>query len=890
MSAVGAAWRRIRAFSGHFAALGTLSAVAGAIVVAAPHAAARATDAGLQNYLADQSVVIRDLTFEQKPTTGTAPGAEIAGGPQTLARLRADMPQPVRRTIGDAWYAAEVGPDFTFSSGADLHPEDQRVAFGLRTVTGVEQAVRVVAGRWPANTADAGGDLEVAVSAPVAERLALVVGARFRMTPVTNDLPPADARIVGVFAPVDAGAGIWRLPSPLLNVGRDPIDDNKPLIAYVLTDPGGMEVVEGKQWQLTHSWTYRVDSGRLSASGVDGVIAGVTRLMQDGNRAEQLRTPLVRPLQRFSDDLRAIRGALAAALSGAVAAFLGLVAFVAVLMVQRRRPEIRLLRSRGASGAAVALRALVESALVVWLALALGWAAGHASTGGPATDGVLPVLGVGVVAMLAVPITATRHARRSIGATARDTVSLRPTLRRGVAEVLLMALTAAGLLFLHTGRLGSGVDAFLVVVPVLVSVSAAVLGLRLFPLVLHPITGYVGRLRGAAFFLGVARVGRSRMTTIGPAVVVTAIATVISCATVDGGLSQARDSATDRAVPGDVLVSSSDGLRPETGAALAAAPRVTAVAALAAATSRPVDTAGASRNDLTNAYVLVIDDVALARVRADSGRGPAVPAGLSPASGDSAMGALVSGQLAARLTGRAQTTFQGQRYDFRVAGVVQSFPTVPAGVGNFVVLSWSAVSAQARVPLAPTAFALAGDRPELSAVPAVAELAGQARSGPGAVQHWSGYRTHLDGYGVHPLMAFALRFGMVAGLVSALLALVFLVLAGADERGRLLVRVRALGLSPRQWWIMLGWELGLPVGLIVLAGTAAGTLVPVALGRAMQLGTFAEGLPVHVEVSATLLGVVAVLGLLAALTVTAVETLVNRRRRSGEAQLQEGGI
>jgi putative ABC transport system permease protein len=405
-----------------------------------------------------------------------------------------------------------------------------------------------------------------------------------------------------------------------------------------------------------------------------------------------------------------------------------------------------------------------------------------------------------------------------------------------------------------------------VAVPVLLAVSAALVGLRAFPWLLRPVTRIAGRLRGAALFLGLARTARTRIVLLAPVVVVVGVTTATFSAALAGGLSDARDRAADRDVPADVLVTSLGGLRPGTVAKIRTAPGVRAAAAFALVLRQGLRADDSGMSSTLTADVVVAEDTALARVRALSGHGDPLP-DLSADRG--AVGALVSPDLARQLPGHGRATVGDRTISFRIAGTITAFPTASPDAGNLILLPAAALGAGGTLDgtgIAPTSIALAGSQ---------ADLRDLGRPAP-AIETWTGHRAALDTYGGRPTLTFALDCGMAAGLLAALLALVLLVLSGAEDRARLFARLRPLGFPAGRWWVVPGCELGLPVLVTVAAGAVAGLLVPYVLGPAFGLAGITGGVPVTVRVSGGLAALLGGFGALAVLTVV----LAGARARS----------
>ncbi|SDY46163.1 putative ABC transport system permease protein [Micromonospora pattaloongensis] len=895
---------RIRAFGGHFAPIAALALVAALLITAVPRVANGLTDEGLRADVAARPDAIRDLRYDELTYPGQAGATRVGAGTDRLRDLHAAMPPAVRRLVGERWYAAQVGPRGLSATGRDLHPDVQRVEFGLRTVTGATEGARLVAGRWPRNPERPGGRL---IEAVIAERVAAVLrleaGNRFRLTPPAPGGAYVDVELVGIFAPIDPGAGIWQSLPPTLDPARSPSGEG-PYEALALTDVAGLRTVEARWWQMAHSWHYRVDPSRLTAAELEPARSGLLRMQRETPRPARLSAPLDGALRDFAEQFRSGRALLAVVAAGVLATLAGLVALSAGLAARHRRPELALLRARGGALATVARRGAAESLLVVPLPAALGWLAGGLAPGRAADIGWLLPLAV-ALAVLAVPVTVLAVARRAEpGSERRDLVVARPSPRRLTAEgaVLVLAVLGAFLLRRRGLSASSGVDPYLVSVPVLLAAGAALLALRVYPWPLRQVGRLADRARGVVPFLGLARAGRAASAPLAPVtVLVVAIATAMFCAVVAAAIADGRDRATDRAVPADLLVRG-EAFSAGTAAELARVPAVRAVAAMAIEPAQPLrPTAQAGGADLAAVTVLALDGPAFARVAADAGIDVALPAPLTGAgTAGEAVPALVSPAVAAELPGRGFTTLRDHRYEFRVAAVAATFPVIAPDVERFVVLPWQLLAPPAGQPLAPTGFLLAGAGADAAAVREVGDRGQREHARAGVltaiappptttVVRWSDHRRGLEAGGINGLLSFGFGAGALGSVLLALLAIGFAVLAGSADRAQTRTRLRTLGLSRRQWRGLLCYELGPPMIVALGTGALVGAALPALLAPVLQLPRFAEGVPVGVRVDARMLGAVLALGALGLITAVLVETTANRRLRLGAGLRSEEG-
>ncbi|HEX5741106.1 MAG TPA: hypothetical protein VFY17_06070, partial [Pilimelia sp.] len=339
--------RRVRAYAAHFAALAVLTFATALVFTAAPRLAAGATDDGLRGHVAARNPLVRDLTFRYAGGGfGTSPdGTDPVGAAAWRDELGARLPTSLARLVGTRWYGTHVPATELTAAGADLHPDRQQVAFGLRTLTGLEEAAGLVRGRWPRTSAD--GPLEVALSRQVAAQLELTVGARFTIDRAAGGTPPLPARLVGIFHPHDTAAEVWRLQPSLLDM-PPPDGTADPYRAQAVTDLPGMAHAARRAWPLAYEWIFRVDPGRLRAADLDAVVRDLAATARQAPLPLTFSSGLARPLAQFAAARSANDAAIATVQGGVFAALVGLVCAGAGLLARRRRDERALLRARGA--------------------------------------------------------------------------------------------------------------------------------------------------------------------------------------------------------------------------------------------------------------------------------------------------------------------------------------------------------------------------------------------------------------------------------------------------------------------------------------------------------------------------------------------------------------
>ena len=886
--------RRARASAAELALLAALALVGALLVSGVPKLANGYTDAGLRADIARLPPTARDLTFASVPVRFPRDPTDdpVLDGARRLDTYRQRLPAPLPELIGDQWYTARVGPTGVRTSG-DVAPFLGNCTPGLsvRTLTGAGPAIRMVEGRPPASA----GTVEATVARPAAAAAGLRVGSTFTLT---GSYGPVPVRVVGIFDQVDPAATIWA-GMPLTQTSCPNPADGATVRAGLLTDDAGVQLAAESTGDVVHEWRYRIAEDRLTAPDVPALAAAVAAARRDAPPRTLLNSGLESSLTRYSNQQSAVAALLAVVQAGVLATLLGLIALAAGLVVDRRRAEFALIRARGGAAATIGGRLLAETLLVVPAAVLAGLFAGALLPGRAPAHGWLPLLLVAAVATLTAPVLATVTQRHpAFTGRRRDLTRSRPSARRLVGEASVVLLAVLGVLLVRRRGLvaADGVDPYLVVVPVLLAVAAALIILRLLPWPLRLAGRVAARARGAVAFLGLAGAGRGSPVHTAPlAVLVVAVATGVFTGTVSSSIGDARDRATDFEVAGDALITGA-GFGPDTAQTLSAVPGVTAVAAMRADNGAPLRT-GPTGRPQGQVRVLVVDGPAAEQVLRRSGSSLRLPSALTGAVRDGdTVPALVSPDLVAQVVDGAAVDVLGTPYRFRMAAVAAEVPGLGVGAQRFVVLPAQALAVPADQPLWFNRFVVAGT----GADPGALRRAGDAgqlaylSSGLGsapedwelpstAVTTWLDQRASLEDSGVNRVLSFTFAAGAVGAIVLALLAVGFAVLAGAPARGATLSRLRTLGLSAGQGRRLLLYEL-VPLLLVaLLAGGLVGVALPRLIGPALGLSGFTEGVAARDRIDPALVAVVLVAMLLAVAAALLVESAANRRMRLGEA-------
>lgn len=892
--------RRIRVSAGPLGLLAALGLVAALLATGAPRLANGYGDQGLGQDVSRLPYLTRDLIFTRTPPPDEP--VDPATAADQLSAIRNRLAAPLPGLVGREWFAGQIGPeDLIAADDSPALTGGCRASLPLRAQPGLDRVATVVAGRWPASR---GSTVEAVISQEAADVLKLGVESQVTLTGRGFFTASVPVRIVGIYQPVDPAAPDWD-GIRLVDIPCSDPGAGMTWQAPLLTDLPGLERSARTLSNLTYTWRYRIDERRLSTAEIPDLLAAIgqaRRPMTDD--PPRLTTGLDAMLSTFDAQLRSVQALLAVVQAGFLTTVLGLIVLAARLVVERRRQELALLRARGASVATVGGWILREAVLVLPAATLAGWLLGRLVPGRPG-DAELPlVVALLVGTTLAVPLLAMLGQRRAhLVGQRRDLVRHRPSPRRLTAEAVVLLVAVLGVVLVRQRGLDQsvGVDPYLASVPVLLAAAAALIALRIVPWPLRQVSRLAARSRAAVPFLGLARAGRAAPVTALPAaLLVVAVATGVFASVVTSTVAAARDRVSDREVAADARLVSASYVTPETGDRIAALPGVTAVSAVAAEPGQQLNVRnpdGSGGQPLGQAQVLVMDGPSLARVLAHSGIDIPLPAAFTrPGRIDGPVPAVVSPDVAEELgPGTFLTEVQGRRYAFTVDTVTPTFPGLTVDARRFVVLPWQALPVPDFQPVRPNQFLVAGEGLSTAALVEVAGAGQRAylarvlgrpieevRGLPVTVTTWQEHRRTLERSGVNRLLTFTYRTGVAGAVVLALLTVGFAVLAEAPQRGRVLSRLRTMGLSRWQGRALLGYELVPLVGVAVLAGGLVGVAAPGLLKPALGLSGFTGGLPAPVHLDPFLVAGVPLLVVVALVAALCVEGLVNRRMRLGE--------
>lgn len=844
MPAAVAPWvrTRLRAAPGAALALALLVALTACLAGAFPRAVDRYEDAGLVHS-------IHQARPERTTVRATAlmPLYDMSvEDPDTVLR-----PDVLRRqyeklltSVGDslsvdrAQSAYGVATDTPIGVFDPWIPRPSGLAAKVSLVTQSDLAghASVRAGRLPRTSGpvDASSpEVEAAVTVATAKSLHIKVGSVIHVPGFARG--SLAVRITGILVPHDPAGAYWStvplLRTPELARLPDPGPPQYYWLAALLLPQEAAPALTGTGANPFRYWYLAPRLDDLRAHDLDRLKSAVASLESGPGlqRARSLTGPeldvgtgLDDALNAFSRLRSGISPLVAVAVAGTATVAVVVLLMAGGLAADRRRTELALLRARGASLPGLTGRLLAETAVVAVPAGAAGLAAALLLfPGARARHAVAAALAVTLTACAALPLRAAL-AHRSVRMTAprEDMTALRPSRRRTVAELTLLALAAGAVATLR--RSGTSAGQLVSLAPVLTGIIAALLLLRLYPLLLHRLARPAGRLRGAVGHLSLARAGRTQTSAVLPLLaLLTALTTAAFGGSVLAGVAEARDQAALLSVGADARLDAAAPLPTDLAARARKLPGVRGVAAVSI-------TYEAKPLDGENTVQLVgVDPAPYGKLASATGLG-AFPADRLKAA--DTLPALASPSIARAYGTRRPFLVRledGSSVTVRITAVRDRTPAVPGA--DFLVVDRAGLPAAAAHP---TTLLLTGAHLDADALRRAAPASASVHA---RAEERSRYADSPLQTGAGHLYTAA----VAAGAGFAVLALLLALLQAAPERAALLARLRTMGLTRTQGRRLLVLE-SLPQALLAaIGGTLTGWAAIRLLAPGIDLTTIA---------------------------------------------------
>ncbi len=502
-------------------AAGVICLLAATLLAAGSIYAGAVSTAGLHRVLADSPASEANIEISVRVEPSEADAVDAAVSAELLRVLDPPGGVILRQARSD-----------TFAL-PDQPAEAVRELGVLRYAEGLADHATLLAGTWPDETGTIAAGIPVAVSEAVAVALDLELGERLPMQSRLDAGFVAPVEIAAVFRIDDPGSSYWWQESQVLD-GAVTSEDYVTHGPFYTTRSALLSGAAPRQVELT--WHAYPASQSLGVADLGALSARVSE-MREGIRQDvgfSVTTGLPEILERAERSLLVSRtGVLLLTIQLVVLAAYA-VLLSAALLIDHRRIDSAMLRSRGAGTARLVGLAAIEAALLtVPAAIAGPWLASLAlrafNVAGPLADIGLTIqpdvttdafVAAGVAALVcfvALTLPAFRSARSYAG-THRNrsrggTTSIGQRLGLDIA---LLAVTGVGLWQLrHYGapltqsvQGALGLDPLLVATPAIGLLAGAIVALRIVPLLAHLIERATAGRRSLVPSLGARQLAR----------------------------------------------------------------------------------------------------------------------------------------------------------------------------------------------------------------------------------------------------------------------------------------------------------------------------------------------------------------------------------------------
>jgi putative ABC transport system permease protein len=825
--------------------------------------------------------------------------AQLSATTKRIARSLAATPLPL---AGGDWAglstagALSVASGFAVSAmaGAGTPPRLEVVYRDPFTAH-----ARVVAGSYSAAGVPAGA-VPVAVTTQTAARFGLHPGSRLVLTAPSG---PVELAVTAIVTERDAGSTFWTQD---ITVGTPSLaGPGEYWVGGVLADPGALGLMQNKFGAsgLQMQWAFPLALGGVNADRAQKLADDVGRavaatpllfggLGATGVVALTVTAPVAQDLSAFLDTQAATQTVLLLLFVSMIVVGIAVILVASLTIAVRRADELTMLRARGGSLRQVVGLMLRGAAIAAVPAALIG--AGLALVLVPGTPGQAQsaswvlgwvLVGIAVLAALAGPslIAARRHRRPAPAVnpawvTTAGAFRSRPaSLRRLVAEVTACTAAVAGLVVLREEGVpaGGSVDWFLTAAPVLVAILAAVVMLRLYPLIIWGLLRLSARRVGATGFVALAGAARTSLTGVLPAfALVLALSLAAFAGTLRNAIASGEVDASWQATGGDAVITTNSGTAPATPAAMRAIAAVPGVQHVAGVWNSTWLTT--FHDPLT---VVAVDPASYQAVVAGTPF-PAVPvsaigvASGGPRSATTTVPVLAS-PAAAALLGQTVANInsmypQGQ-ISVRIVGQVATTPAEPTG-GAFLIIPQQGLISLGS-PAADNMVLITGSSINGARLSAVV-----ASQMPGALIRFRS--TVLSGLVNSPLQhgaVLVVTLTVAAATGFGLFILALGLALGSTDRELTLARLTVMGYKRPTGFVLA--EVMPAVLAAVVAGAVCALVLPHLIGSALDLSAYTGGaIPVQLQPDLIALALLAAFFLLIAAAALVTETRALRRR------------
>lgn len=762
---------------------------------------------------------------------------------QTLTDITGEAGPHLSRALGDPRFSVTSENEFEVEAPGGRPIEFAASSLRLRLDLDIGDYVEITDGSWPEPLdPDVGRQdwhsedsepVDMMLSTATAEGLGLVVGDEVEVPVLGLHM---SVRLSGLYEPLDPDDDQWQhqLSTETPLILRDPqAGDSVHAIGYLHPDD--------------HLWLSMIGPAQVQvwipvapdSPDARGLLADLRTITATEhvlpNEWQEQRFPLdsslVPILQGSVDRWQGTSTVLMMLAAGPLGVLVAVLALATRLAISRRRDTLALATARGGSATQVRAALGLEGLALGLPAAALGAAAATLVVPGPLAVGHYAGAGATALApalfLATSPLPNLRTIRTDLRGRSRSPL-------RWVAEVLVLG-TAASAVYLVAERglvTAGGPDPLSIATPLLMSLAAAILAVRLLPLPLTAVHRILRRRRPLAAFLGSARAIREGHAPLVPVLALLvgisiAVFSTVMISTLRTGAETAglSDAGADVRVTGPALP-------PETLQQIEAMPGVDQVVPVTTMMNVPL--AEGSRSER---ITLIATDVeALAQVQQQVPEAIEVPAGMATLDGDGHLPMLLSSDH--HVDGDQVRLVMSPSVESTVVGRPLRAPGLTSA-SSWALVDLELLREQTGSALMPRLALMSlvdgGDPQEV--ITSVEQLTDQVGVVTSPAVNVEELRDSPAAASLEHGFGAALVITVMLSMVSIVLTLVM----AAPARGRLVAVLRTLGAGAGTARAMVTWETLPLVAISVVFGTALGLLLPQVLAGAVDLRPFTGG-------------------------------------------------
>lgn len=800
---------------------------------------------------------------------GTNPGATTQLA-TTLDRIRDDLPQPLRGMAGDArWKVTGFESVIRGPFPTGIFSVDLNYAADPLILDHIELSSGSLPG--PLSLDDPGTEpLEILLSADSAAAAGWEVGEERPGAVLRSfndvDLPPdRPVLLTGTYDPRDAADPYWTINTDLLTAVEEINPNTGTLVtATAVVSPDAFAPTFGMTERTQTTMWLPLDGSRLEAAAAPLIEAQLRQAVgaphaipsTSPNQTAQFNSGAPALMAESTQRAASTNQILALLASGPLGVCLATAAVAVRLVVDRRRTAVELAGARGAS--ATQLRTILGGEGLVLGIPAAVLGALLAAVAIPVPFNPLHFAWAVVAALVPAVLLALPHPPAAVRGTGGGSTAKTRRRWRLALEALVVGLaTTATILMFQRGidqrvlDLGA-VDPLLSATPLLITLAACVLVLRLYPL---PLARYAKHQQGAPGLIGYLGAVRALRSPGGGLLPVLALIVGLAVVVFAGVLlSTFRAGVTDAAQHGvgaDLRIQGSP-LSAQSVEKIRELEGVENIAGVSDLGQLRVRDSAAGENSLVR--VLAIDP---AEVRiAQQGSAGAFPTDLlglleRPAAGGT-LPVLMSSAVGLTPGSNGTLNYRNAARPINIVGTGPEQITLATG-SNWLLVSTAAVNALDErtfepsvvfLDLAPAADdaaireAIAGVTPTPLLIQTPAEFEELTLGSPSGAGLQAGLWTVI----------------VFMGVLCAL-TIVMTSVVNAPARNRLLALLRTLGFPRQRDGALLLWELGPIAAAALVAGTLLGFILPLLILDSIDLAAFTGGGPqpgITVDITLTL--------------------------------------